>query len=95
MYEVPNMNRDERDLGDFLLRREIVASIEERVSQVEKQVGLKVFHIDPAKALCLNDVCKSYDSEGNFLYADGQHINADGALLVSTLFDDVFVELKN
>ena len=95
MYEVPNMNRDERDLGDFLLRREIIKSLDERISKVEERFGLKVVRIDPANALCLNDVCKSYDSEGNYLYADGQHINADGALLISTLFDDVFVELKN
>jgi peptidoglycan/LPS O-acetylase OafA/YrhL len=95
MYEVPNMNRDERDLSDFLLRREIIDSIKERVSKVEKQFGSNIFHVDPANALCLNDVCKSYDSVGNFLYADGQHINADGALLISNLFDDAFAELKN
>ena len=95
MYEVPNMNRDERDLSDFLLRREIIGSIKERLSQVEKQVGSNIFHVDPANELCLNDVCKSYDSGGNSLYADGQHLNADGALLISTLFDDAFAELKN
>ncbi|MFM7258738.1 MAG: SGNH hydrolase domain-containing protein [Acidimicrobiaceae bacterium] len=45
--------------------------------------------------MCLNDICRSYDSKGNFLYADGQHLNADGALMVSTLFDEAFQDLKN
>ena len=95
MYEVPNMNRDERDLSDFLLRRAIVESLNQQISKVEKRFGLKVARIEPADVLCLDDVCRSYDSEGNFLYVDGQHINADGALLISSLFDDVFVQLKN
>jgi hypothetical protein len=94
MFEVPNMNRDKRDLSDFLLRSEIIDSIEKRMRQVEDRVGLKVLRIDPADLLCLDGVCRSYDSEGNFLYADGQHLNADGALLISRLFDDVFMELK-
>lgn len=95
MYEVPNMNRDERDLSEFLLRRTIIESLNQQISKVEKRFGLKVARIEPADVLCLDDVCRSYDSEGNFLYADGQHISADGALLVSSLFDDVFVQLKN
>ncbi|MDA3042269.1 MAG: SGNH hydrolase domain-containing protein, partial [Actinomycetota bacterium] len=74
---------------------EIIKSLDERISKVEERFGLKVARVEPADALCLKDVCKRYDSEGNFLYADGQHLNSDGALLVSTLFDDVFVELKN
>ena len=94
MFEVPNMNRDKRDLSDFLLRSEIIDSIEKRMRQVEDRVGLKVLRIDPADLLCLDGVCRSYDSEGNPLYADGQHLNADGALLISRLFDDVFMELK-
>jgi hypothetical protein len=94
MFEVPNMNRDKRDLSDFLLRSEIIDSIEKRMRQVEDRVGLKVLRIDPADLLCLDGVCQSYDSEGNPLYADGQHLNADGALLISRLFDDVFMELK-
>jgi hypothetical protein len=95
MYEVPNMNRKERDLSDFLLRREIIKALDKQISKVEERFGLKVARIDPANVLCLNDICRSYDSEGNFLYADGQHLNADGALLVSRLFDDVFIALKN
>jgi len=94
MYEVPNMNREERDIGDFLLRRAIIESLNQQISKVEERIGLKVARIDPADVLCLNDICRSYDSEGNFLYADGQHLNADGALLISRLFDDVFMELK-
>jgi len=95
MYEVPNMNRKERDLSEFLLRREIIKALDKQISNVEERFGLEVARIDPADALCLNDICRSYDSEGNFLYADGQHLNADGALLVSRLFDDVFIALKN
>jgi hypothetical protein len=95
MYEVPNMNRDERDLSDFLLRRTIIGLIDQQVSQVEKQIGSSVDRIDPADVLCRNNVCKSYDSNRNYLYVDGQHINSDGALLISTLFDDAFAELKN
>jgi peptidoglycan/LPS O-acetylase OafA/YrhL len=95
MYEVPNMNRDERDLSEFLLRREIINSIESRIRKVEERFGTKVSRIDPADLLCLDGVCRSFDSVGNLLYSDGQHINADGALLVSRLFDDVFIELKN
>jgi len=95
MYEVPNMNREERDIGDFLLRRAIIESLNQQISKVEERIGLKVARIDPADVLCLNDICRSYDSEGNFLYADGQHLNADGALLVSRLFDEVFIALKN
>jgi peptidoglycan/LPS O-acetylase OafA/YrhL len=95
MYEVPNMNRDERKLSEFLLRKEIIESLDKRISEVEERFGIKVARIDPAEALCIDDVCRRYDSEGNFLYADDQHINADGATLISTLFDDVFRELKN
>ena len=95
MYEVPNMNRDERDLSDFLLRRTIIEAIDQRVSRVEREFGLRVDRIDPADVLCQNNICKSYDSNRNYLYVDGQHINSDGALLTSTLFDDAFAELKN
>ena len=95
MYEVPNMNRDERDLSDFLLRRTIIEAIDQRVSRVEREFGLRVDRIDPADVLCQNNICKSYDSNRNYLYVDGQHINSDGALLISTLFDDAFAELKN
>jgi len=95
MYEVPNMNREERDIGDFLLRRAIIESLNQQISKVEERIGLKVARIEAADVLCLNDICRSYDSAGNFLYADGQHLNADGALLVSRLFDDVFIALKN
>jgi hypothetical protein len=94
MYEVPNMSRDERELSEFLLRREIVKAIERQIGNAEERYGLKVSRVDPADLLCRDDVCRSYDSEGNSLYADGQHLNADGALLVSRLFDDVFMELK-
>jgi peptidoglycan/LPS O-acetylase OafA/YrhL len=94
MYEVPNMNRDERELSEFLLRREIIDAIAKRISKAEERFGSKVGRIDPADLLCLDGVCRRYDSAGNLLYRDGQHLNADGALLVSRLFDDVFVELK-
>jgi len=95
MYEVPNMSRDERELSEFLLRREIVDAIERQIGNAEERYGLEVGRVDPADLLCRVGVCRSYDSEGNFLYADGQHLNADGALLISRLFDDVFVALKN
>lgn len=95
MYEVPNMNRDERVLSEFLLRREIVNAIERQIGKAEERYGLKVARVDPADLLCLDGVCRSYDSAGNSLYLDGQHINADGALLLSRLFDDVFAELKS
>ncbi len=95
MYELPNMNRDERDLSDFLLRGEIIESLNQRITKAEERFGLKVARIEPADVLCLNGICRSYDSEGNFLYSDGSHMNADGALLVSRLFDDVFAQLKN
>ena len=94
MYEVPNMNRDERELSEFLLRREIAKAIERQIGNAEERYGLEVGRVDPADLLCRDGVCRSYDSEGNFLYADGQHLNADGALLISRLFDDVFMELK-
>ncbi len=95
MYEVPNMNRDERDLSDFLLRSEIVESLNQRITKAEERYGLKVARIEPSDVLCLNGICRSYDSGGNSLYADGQHLNADGALLISSLFDHAFAELKN
>jgi peptidoglycan/LPS O-acetylase OafA/YrhL len=94
MYEVPNMSRDERELSEFLLRREIVKAIERQIGNAEERYGLKVSRVDPADLLCRDGVCRSYDSAGNLLYLDGQHINADGALLISRLFDDVFMELK-
>ena len=95
MYEVPNLNRDERDLSDFLLRREIIKALDKQISKVEKRLGFKVARIDPADALCPNGICQRYDSDGNSLYLDEEHINADGALAVSKLFDDVFIALKN
>lgn len=95
MYEVPNMDRDELDLSDFLLRRTIIKSIDWQLVQAETKLGVKITRIEPADELCPNHVCQMYDASGNALYADGQHLNADGALLISVLFDDVFAELKN
>ena len=94
-HRLQKLLKYKRDLSDFLLRREIIKALDKQISKVEERFGLKVARIDPANVLCLNDICRSYDSEGNFLYADGQHLNADGALLVSRLFDDVFIALKN
>ena len=94
MYEVPNMDRDERDLNDFLLRKTIIKSIERQLVQAENKFGVKITRIEPADELCPNHVCQMYDASGNALYVDGQHVNADGALLISVLFDDVFAALK-
>ena len=95
MYEVPNMDRDERDLNDFRLRSTIIESIDRRLNQLEIEFGTKVIRIDPADKLCRDGICRLYDDLGTALYRDPQHVNADGALLISSLFDGVFAELKN
>ena len=95
MYEVPNMDRDERDLNDFRLRSTIIESIDRRLSQLEIEFGTKVIRIDPADKLCRDGICRLYDGLSTALYSDPQHVNADGAILISGLFDDVFAELKN
>ena len=94
MYEVPNMDRDERDLNDFRLRSTTIGSIDRRLNQAEIEFGTKVIRIDPSDQLCRNGTCRSYDDLGNALYSDPQHVNADGALVISILFDEVFAELK-
>ena len=95
MHEVPNMDRAERNLSEFLLRGAIIESINARLALAENKFGAKVFRIDPADKLCLEGVCRLADEFDRSLYADDQHMNADGALSISILFDEVFAELKN
>lgn len=41
--------------------------------------------IDPAEALCSNEVCSSTDSDGNWLYFDDSHLSRAGSILVGRL----------
>jgi peptidoglycan/LPS O-acetylase OafA/YrhL len=94
MFEIPNMDREDRKLSDFLLRDTIIRSIDRDISNYEKSYGLEVMRVNPAEVLCQSGICRARDTAGINLYKDGQHVNADGSLLISELFDKVFVELK-
>ncbi|MFM7337897.1 MAG: SGNH hydrolase domain-containing protein, partial [Actinomycetota bacterium] len=60
----------------------------------EEKYKSKIIRIDPAGALCPVGICQFSDQKGLILFSDGQHLNADGALKVSFLFDSVFASLK-
>lgn len=94
MFEVPNMDREERKLSDFLLRDTIIRSIDKEISRYEKKFDLSVIRVNPADVLCQSGICRARDSAENYLYADGQHLNVDGSLVISELFDKVFNEIK-
>ncbi|MFM8955115.1 MAG: acyltransferase family protein [Actinomycetota bacterium] len=94
MHEVPNMGRSQRDLKEFLLRTEIISAIDSEIDQSEEKYRSKIIRIDPAGALCPGGICQFSDQKGLILFSDGQHLNADGALKVSFLFDSVFASLK-
>jgi len=94
MFEIPNMDREDRKLSDFLLRDTIIRSIDRDISKYEKIFDLEVMRVNPADVLCQSGICRTRDSAGINLYKDGQHVNADGSLLISELFDKVFIELK-
>ena len=95
MFEIPNMDREERKLSDFLLRDTIIRSIDREISKYEEKYDLSVIRVNPADALCQSGMCRARDSAGKYLYKDGQHVNADGSLVISELFDEVFAGLKS
>jgi len=94
MFEIPNMDRESRKLSEFLLRDTIIRSIDRDIAIYENEYGLEVMRVNPADALCQSGICRARDSAGIDLYKDGQHVNADGSLLISELFDKVFIGLK-
>ena len=91
MYEVPNMSSDERPLKEFLLRKETIAAEELEIQQVEQELGLKIIRVEPADVLCRSGICRQRQN-GVGIYSDGQHLNADGALLLKPLFSAALVK---
>jgi peptidoglycan/LPS O-acetylase OafA/YrhL len=94
MYEVPNMGSDERPLSEFLLRKETIAAEDSQIQQVEKELGSKIIRVEPADVLCKSGICRQKQN-GVGLYSDGQHLNADGALLLQPLFNAALIEAIN
>lgn len=94
VHEVPNIGQSQRDLKEFLLRAEIISAINKELEQSEERYESRIVRIDPADALCPSGVCQFSNARGLVLYYDEQHVNADGALQVSTLFDPVFADFK-
>jgi hypothetical protein len=91
MYEIPNMSSDERPLSDFSLRRATIEAEESEIQQVERELGLKILRVDPADVLCKGGICRQKQN-GVGLYSDGQHLNADGALMLKSLFSAALIE---
>ena len=94
MYEVPNMSSDERPLSEFLLRKATIAAENLEIQKVEREFGLKVIRVEPADVLCRSGICRQRQN-GVGVYSDGQHLNADGALLLEPLFSAALTEAIN
>ena len=94
MFEVPNMDRSERKLSEFVLRDTIIRSIDKEISSYEKKWNLNIIRVDPADVLCRDDICRALDLAGANLFIDGKHLNQNGSLLLRELFDNVFKKLK-
>ena len=94
MYEVPNMNSDERPLKEFLLRKATIAAENLEIQKVEQELGSKVIRVEPADVLCRSGICRQRQN-GVGVYSDGQHLNADGAMLLKPLFSAALVKAIN
>lgn len=94
VYEVPNLAKTQRPLNELQLRKVVTSSIDSEVKPFEAMYQSEVIRVDPADALCASGICYLTDTQDLVLYRDAQHLNADGALFVSPLFDSVFEELK-
>lgn len=94
MLEVPNV--EEADglvpLADYKVRATYVAAVRDRLMRLPGVTADRVRIVEPAEVLCPVARC-GWSVDGLVRHVDGQHLNADGALLVSPLFDAPFAAL--
>ncbi len=96
MSEVPNIARigETTPLSHFRVRMEFNQLLERAVRNLGSEIKSRVRIVDPAQVLCPANSCTGVVKNVR-IYLDSEHLNLDGALVVSSVFDRPLYELVN